>query len=218
VALLLPDDWKQEDESIGRLAFYLKRIARAAIPITPTALIPGCCYSDYLSGKIPDIVIGSVVDAMRAEVQAPGLVLKASLSNEAIWYLADVRTGNSRSELRNALDRLYRSFATPRSRATRVARGVSEDTFSPAVVVQPDFPYVGSVLSRHAITGLPVDISNWQDNVNNQLPTDDAHPCLSLCRAAETAVGEPLYASFTRRADDPVIADASPATITPTAD
>jgi hypothetical protein len=93
---------------------------------------------------------------------------------------------------------------------------LAEDEFKPAIVVQPDLPIVGSLLSRHAVTGQPIDPDNWAENVNNRLTVDDTKPYFVMCHSAEAALGSPLYASFVQL-PVPAIINVQPPIMTDTA-
>ena len=180
----------------GRLAVDLARIANAGVEVVPTVVVPGHAFSAYLEGRWDDRLVPQALELLQTEFRSAGLILRASLPDDTVWCETDLRAGSGCAELRNAVERIYRSFTIPRSRACRIARRLAEDEFRPAIVVQPDLPIVGCLLSRHAVTGQVVNADNWVDNVNNELRVRGLDPYFTLCHSAESALGSPLYVSF----------------------
>jgi phosphoenolpyruvate synthase/pyruvate phosphate dikinase len=191
----------------------LARIANAGIAIAPTVVVPSSAFSDYLAGRWDDRLIFRTLELLQTE---SSLVVRASLTYDSVWCETGLHAGNSSVDLRNAIERIYRSFTTPRSRACRIACGWPEDEFNPTVVVQSDLPTVGRLLSRHAVTGRIVDADNWDDNVNNEMTVHDLDTYISLCHSAETALGSPVLTSFVE-SPGPSISDIEPPLMTDSA-
>lgn len=194
--ILLHKISKLNEITAGRLATDLAQISSGGVKIVPTVLIPSPGFAKYHNGSLDDAIIKMIIDTLRPECTSDSLVVRASLADDTVWCDTDLRSGASFAELRSAVERIYCSFAGPRSRADRVARGVVDEEVKPPVVVQPDLPIVGSLLSRHAVTGEPINEDNWTDNVNNRMTLNDVGPYLGMCHSAELALGSPLHAFF----------------------
>jgi hypothetical protein len=127
--LLLRHGAKAE-ASIGHLAFGLAQLASAGIEITPTAVVSGDAFTAYLDGRWDGHPIQEILDELGRDFSSHGLLVRASLPDDAVFCQPDLTVARSPTALANAVERIYRSMTTPRSRASRIACGLSDEELS----------------------------------------------------------------------------------------
>ena len=190
ISLLTGNSSLRADEA-GRLGSDLSIVAHGGLPIVPTVLIERTAFWEYADGTLSSRTFDEAFAMISHAAGASDLVIRCSPTHDAIWCEKDIRTEGTVSAVRNAVEHLFRSMMSARSRADRATLKLPDEDASPAILIQKFPAAAGRLLSRDAVTGRPTNEANWTNNINNALP-QRVGESIALSQRAEWLLGNPL--------------------------
>jgi phosphohistidine swiveling domain-containing protein len=182
----------REVRTAGRLGSELIHLQRAGIQIVPTILIESTASVAFQGDGLPSSFFGDLWQAVQDVLRgATSAFVRASPPLNSIWCEDKISSSMTAMGLKHAVERVFRSLSSPRSRASRLVSGLVDQSAAPAVLIQPYIPNLSSILSRHAVSGQPTTEENWQNNINNRL-AEHHSACIAASREAERCLGQPV--------------------------
>ncbi len=144
---LLTDRSSLGAEIAGRRGSDLSVVSHGGLPIVPTVLIERDAFLEYVNGTLPSRIFDEAFAMISDAAPASDLLVSCSPTHDAIWCEKDIPADGTVSALRNAVERLFRSMMSARSRADRATLKLPEEDAAPAILIQKVPSAAGRLLS-----------------------------------------------------------------------
>jgi phosphohistidine swiveling domain-containing protein len=160
--------------------------------VVPSVLVKtGACRAFQSNSLDPGFFCELLQTTRNVLPATESVFVRGSSPLNSVWCEDKIRAKATLVDIKNAVEQVFRSVSTPRSRASRVIQEISDEDASPAILIQPFIAGLSSVLSRHAVSGTPTSEANWSDNINNRLA--DYHSlCIAVACRSESFLGRPV--------------------------
>jgi phosphohistidine swiveling domain-containing protein len=198
-------------EAFGRLGNDLISLGVTGITVADSVLVERHACELYQRAELEDAFFDRLFSAT-AQIwpkDATDLFVRASCRYHDTWSEDKLRIERDASALRNAVESIFRSIGTPRSRASRIAHDRPDGDDAVAIVIRAFFPVRWTVLSRNPKSGEPVNINEWSEVATNRLPNRPA-AYLDVARRCEQSLGRPIQISFDSALPPQVVSVAAP--------
>jgi phosphoenolpyruvate synthase/pyruvate phosphate dikinase len=166
-----PEDAALPDpDRIGQQGLELSRVANAGLQILPTLIIGVRAFRAYqVTSQLDDGVIVKILE-FASQAGATELTIRPTSAAELIGLPSPETTALDRNHIRYLVERIYRSWKNPRTRAYRESQRIPEDQTYLSVIIQaPRQSDILSLSTRNPRTGEATTAAEFRYNVNNRI-------------------------------------------------
>lgn len=147
----------------GEIGSWLFSLARRGVPVADTIVGPAELFASFREhGAVVPAVVNCLLGLTAAGDFAsnPRCFLRSSTARPYSGLIADLQADKNPTALKHALERIYRSWSSDRARAARITRQVNDTAGMPAILVQPCYDSVETLVTRVPTTGELTDQQN----------------------------------------------------------
>lgn len=148
----------------GNEIIWLKTASDHGLKIIDSIIIPNTLFEDYYSSnQIDDCIINDLIKLIKNKFNYTSITLRVSSFSNDIGILTNIKTYTDFNQLKITIQSIYQSWSDVKSRAYRTTYHIKNEDSYPALIIQPYFNNLYSLVTRCPRTGLPTN----QENISN---------------------------------------------------